>query len=278
MWPLVSQHHSLDSFWSPSPNDVFYRSAFEDGGGGDDFGGFGDEDFEDFQDGDGIGEEGEEEFDDDAFGGAEPAKPKQPKQPVGGSTEWKASTTPAAPAGPKQPRPQGPAGARPQGPGGAVRPAGPRPQHMVNAKALPVRINKQWRALSQPFVVGYDMTMDQVTKVGERGLRRIFLNACMTAPGSFGVEIRSESLCPDILDFLPRSGRSPPRLSPQQRFIALDTAVHLALCFGAPSLSVFGFIITCCHPLPHWQPGRTERVIYSPRTLVSAHQAASLGP
>jgi hypothetical protein len=171
-----------------------HRSAFDGGGGGDDFGGFGDgdEDFEDFEGDEGGAGEGDEEFDDDAFG-AEPkaAAPQQPKKPVGGSTEWTAGAAPkAAPSGTRQPRPQGPAGARPQGSGGAVRPPGQR--GMVNAKALPVRINRQWRALSQPFVAGYDMTTDQVVKVGDRGLRRIFLNACMTAPGSFGVEIRSE--------------------------------------------------------------------------------------
>lgn len=173
------------------------RSAFAGEGDGGDFDGFGEEDFEEFADagssaGDSVDNaiaEDEEYDDEDTASSARPAA--------------SASAPKAAPKA--APDAAGGAGKLPLNGGATPRTGDPaaggarNAETFTNSQAVAVKMNKSCIRLTQPFVAGYDMTTDQQLKINGRGLRRLLINGAMTAPGSFGAEIRSEFHLPPTL-------------------------------------------------------------------------------
>eukprot|EP00036_Acanthoecidae_sp_10tr_P007429 CAMPEP_0182919922 /NCGR_PEP_ID=MMETSP0105_2-20130417/3086_1 /TAXON_ID=81532 ORGANISM="Acanthoeca-like sp., Strain 10tr" /NCGR_SAMPLE_ID=MMETSP0105_2 /ASSEMBLY_ACC=CAM_ASM_000205 /LENGTH=412 /DNA_ID=CAMNT_0025057211 /DNA_START=42 /DNA_END=1280 /DNA_ORIENTATION=- len=161
-----------------------FGSAFTESGG-DDFDGFGDEDFEDFAEPSAstgtIAEEGEE-FDDDFEDDDSPAAAPAPA----GVSAAKKSGAETAKGGALAPS-SAAAGQPTKKLGASARPA----ETFMKSQAVAIKMNKSCRFISQPFISGYDMTSDSTGKVGGRGLRRILINACMTAPGSIAAEIRT---------------------------------------------------------------------------------------
>lgn len=154
-----------------------HRSAFGGGDDADELDGFGDEDFEEFA-GDGAPAK--------APAGASIPEDAEYDDEEGESSEAPSSSEAAAAkpvAAAPAPAPQ----SRPP-PGGQ-----PASSNITGSNAVAVRMNRTCTRVSQPFVAGYDMTTDSQIKVSGRALRRFVINGAMTAPGSFGAEIRSES-------------------------------------------------------------------------------------